>query len=179
MSPVFNEKKATQAAVRLLERSGGPTHIMNLVRMLYLADREAILRWGQPITHDRFVFLKHGPVLVHVLGLLIEVEEPGKTPSAWAARIRLRDGSVEAHGEPDPLQLSAEELEVLDDVARQHGGKAPWELAKATRSLPEWREPTRAGALPFTAQDIVAAHRRARPTPAEADPEEVYLNIHW
>lgn len=178
MSPIFNEKKATEAAARLLERSGGPVHIMNLVRLLYLADREAILRWGLPITQDRFLFLKHGPVLCHVLGLLTEGEEPQKTPSAWAARIRLRDGAVEAHGAAEPTLLSGEELEVLDEVARQHGAKAPWELAGLTRSLPEWREP-RAGALPFTAQDIVAAHRRARPTPAEADPEEVYLNIHW
>jgi hypothetical protein len=178
MSHGFNEMKATQAAGRLLERSGGPAHIMSLVRMLYLADREAILRWGHSITQDRFVFLKHGPVLSHVLGLLTEAEEPRRAPSAWAARIRPRDGAVEAHGAADYPLLSGEELEVLDEIASRHGGKAPWELAGLTRSLPEWREP-RAGALPFTPQDILAAHRRSRPTPAEADPEEVYLNIHW
>lgn len=178
MSHGFNETKATQAACRLLEGSAGAVHPMNLVRMLYLADREAILRWGQPVTHDRFVFLKHGPVLSHVLGLLTEGEEPRATPSPWAARIRCRDGAVQAEGAGGSEHLSADELELLDEIARRHGSRTPWELAGLTRSLPEWREP-RNGALPFSAQDILAAHRRSRPAPAEADPEEVYLNIHW
>jgi hypothetical protein len=178
MSHSFNEKKATQAAVRLLERSGGSTPMMTLVRMLYLADREAILRWGRPITGDRFVFLRRGPVLIQVLDLLTEGGEPQAAPSPWAARIRHRDGAVAFDGAGDDPQLSDEEREVLDEVARQHGDKAPGDLAGLTRLLPEWREP-RNGALPFTAQDIVAAHRRHRPAPPEADPEEVYLNIHW
>ena len=179
MSHGFNEKKATQAAGRLLERSAGPTPMMKLVRLLYLADREAILRWGQPITHDRFVFLKHGPVLSQVLGLLTEAQDPRQAPSPWTARItRPRDGAVEAQGAADYQLLSAQELDLLDEIARLHGGKAPWELVELTRALPEWREP-RGGALPFTAQDILAAHRRTRPAPPEADPEEVYLNIHW
>ena len=179
MSQTFNEQKTAQAAGRLLQACGGTAPTMKLVRMLYLADREAILRWGRPITHDRFVFLKHGPVLSQVLGLLTEAEDPRQAPSPWAARVtRPRDGAVEAQGAADYRQLSAEELELLDEIVRLHGDKAPWELVELTRALPEWREP-RGGALPFTAQDILAAHRRARPAPAEADPEEVYLNSHW
>lgn len=180
MSHSFNEQKSAQAAGRLLQSSGGSAPIMKLVRMLYLADREAILRWGRPITNDRFVFLKHGPVLAQVLELLTEEDDPRQGPSPWSRLIAQdRNGAVDLREPPDPGHLSGEERALLDEIASRHGGKAPWELAGLTRALPEWREP-RNGALPFTAQDILAAHRRTpRPGPAEADPEEVYLNIHW
>ena len=181
MSLTFNEKKATQAAGRLLEHGGRRMPAMKLIRLLYLADRAAILRWGRSITTDCFVFLKHGPLLGHVLALVAEGDDPRHEPSFWHSAItRPQDGELGLRAALDPQQLSNGELQLLDEIARLYGAKSSWELADLTRALPEWREPP-GGALAFGAQDILAAHEQAqRHVPAaEGEPEEVYLNFSW
>lgn len=49
--------------MRLLARHDGHMNYMQLIRLLYLADREAIHRWGCPISTDRYVPMENGPVL--------------------------------------------------------------------------------------------------------------------
>src|SRR5260370_12146701 len=72
----FNERKATEAAAHLLKLRGGRMSYMKLIKLLYLADREALLRFGCPITTVRYVSIDRGPVLSRVLNLISEEREP-------------------------------------------------------------------------------------------------------
>lgn len=63
----FNDRKATQAAALLLQLRGGKMSYMKLIKLLYLADREALLQWGRPITTDRYVSMNRDPVLSRIL----------------------------------------------------------------------------------------------------------------
>ena len=49
----FNERRATEAAARFLKLRGGRMSYLKLIKLLYLLDREALLRWGRPV--ERFV----------------------------------------------------------------------------------------------------------------------------
>jgi uncharacterized phage-associated protein len=49
---------------------------MKLIKLLYLAGREALARWGRPIPTDTYVATKHGPVLSQVLDLITEGPDP-------------------------------------------------------------------------------------------------------
>ena len=73
----FNEAKATEAAARLIELRGGKMSYRKLINLLYLADREALLRWGRPITTDRYVSMDHGPVVSNVYELIRAEPQPG------------------------------------------------------------------------------------------------------
>src|SRR5260221_5786815 len=57
----FNERKAVQAAGRLVANAGGEINYLALMKLLYLIDREALIRFGKPITGDKVVAMKHGP----------------------------------------------------------------------------------------------------------------------
>ena len=46
----FDERKAAQVAGRLISQGGGEMNYMALLKLLYLIDREALLRWGKTIT---------------------------------------------------------------------------------------------------------------------------------
>ncbi|MCX6915882.1 MAG: Panacea domain-containing protein, partial [Verrucomicrobia bacterium] len=59
---------------------------MKLIKLLYLADRTALLRWGRPITTDTYVSMDRGPVLSRVLDLATDEDLPGQT-SIWAKHI--------------------------------------------------------------------------------------------
>ena len=48
----FNERRATEAAARFLKLRGGRMKYLKLIKLLYFLDREALLRWGRPVTTD-------------------------------------------------------------------------------------------------------------------------------
>jgi len=59
MKPGFNEAKATQAAALLLKLRGGRMNYMKLIKLLYLVDRTALIRWGRPVTFDSYCSMPH------------------------------------------------------------------------------------------------------------------------
>ena len=181
MCPTFNETKATQAAGWVLERSGRRLEVMKLLRLLYLADREAVLQWGRSITTDCCVLMPHGPVLSQMAALIARGDDPRTAPSLWHTAIsRPREDAVELQSDLEFHQLSDGERELLDGIVRRHGARSAWELLDLARQLPEWRDPC-GSAIPLGVQDILAAHGRpTAPAPAaDADPEGVYLNFSW
>jgi uncharacterized phage-associated protein len=65
----FNPKKAAQIACRLLEMNGGSMSKYKLIKMLYIIDREAMRKWGEPLTCDVPVSMEHGPALSNIYDL--------------------------------------------------------------------------------------------------------------
>jgi uncharacterized phage-associated protein len=66
----FDERKATAVASALLQLAGRSMHYLELLKLLYYADRESLDLYGQPITGDRYVNMRHGPVLRSVYDLV-------------------------------------------------------------------------------------------------------------
>jgi len=152
----FNERKATQAAAHLLRLRGGRMSYLKLIKLLYLADREALLRWGRPISTDRYVSMDRGPVLSRVLDLATDGDVPG-APSIWAASISAPGNyEVELKADAGDDELSEAEIEILDAVFAQHGRKSRWDLVKLTHALPEWIDP-RGGAIAIAYRDVLKA----------------------
>jgi uncharacterized phage-associated protein len=154
MQPRFREDKATQAAALLLGWAGGSMNYMKLIKLLYLADRKALVQWGRPITFARAVSMKHGPVLSEVLDLINEGNPPG-TRSPWNRTVSSPASyEVRLNGECSPDDLSDAEESVLAEVFREYGGLDPWPLVELLHStLPEWI-PT-SGAIPIQYRDIL------------------------
>jgi uncharacterized phage-associated protein len=94
----FNEAKATQAAARLLRNRGGTMSYMKLIKLLYLADREALASWGRPITTGNYVSMDKGPVLSHVLDRINEGPSPDEPSYVGAAHHSFRQLRSDANG---------------------------------------------------------------------------------
>ena len=120
--PLQSERKATQAAADLLRLRGGRISYLKLIKLLYLADREALLRWGRNISTDRDVSMDRGPVLSRVLDLATDGEDPG-TPSIWASNItEPGKNEVELRADAgDDDELSEAEIQLLDQIFAEHG----------------------------------------------------------
>jgi uncharacterized phage-associated protein len=167
----FNEVKATQAAARLLRNRGGRMSYMKLIKLLYLADREALGRWGRPITNDTYVSMDKGPVLSHVLDRINEGPSP-TDPSFWAQHIvPVGNYEVELNEDPDGDALSEAEDDVLDEVFRKHGNLTRWKIVELVHALPEWKDPE-GGAVPIYYSDILRALNK-NPTEIEAIESEL------
>jgi uncharacterized phage-associated protein len=170
MQPRFREDKATQAAALLLRWAGGTMNYMKLIKLLYLADRTTLLRWGRPITFARAVSMKHGPVLSEVLDLINEGSPPGAA-SIWNQAVSSSSNyEVRLKAEFPPDDLSDAEEGVLSEIFREFGGMDPWALVdRLHRTLPEWT-PT-SGAVPIQYRDILLKEGRTEAAVAELEGE--------
>jgi len=161
----FNQPKATQAAARLLKSRGGRMSYMKLIKLLYLADREALARWGRSITTDAYVAMPHGPVLSQILDLINEQPDPDAPESIWSRYISEPDHyevSLKQADVPGDL-LSEAEDELLDEIFAKFGHLTRWQIRDFAHTLPEWHDP-QGGAVPITVADILKAQHK---TPEE------------
>jgi uncharacterized phage-associated protein len=155
MPITYREDKATQAAARLLHLAGGSLNHMKLIKLLYLADRRALLQYGRPITFDWYVSMPHGPVLSFTLDRINDSPSPRET-SYWHRFIsERRENEVALLGDVPPRdQLSPAEEQLLDAVWQEFGKMNQWDLRDYSHTLPEWRDP-KGSSLPIEIRDIL------------------------
>lgn len=114
---------------------------MKLIKLLYLVDREAYVRWGRPITYDSYVSMPHGPVLSFTLD---RINEPEYSEGAyWHEHIAPKaNHEVRLTGRAIPNEhLSPAEEALIDEVFAKYGRMNRWELRDFTHTLPEWEDP--------------------------------------
>jgi uncharacterized phage-associated protein len=152
----YREEKATQAAARLLVLRGAPMSHLKLIKLLYLVDREALVRLGRPVTHDAYRSMPHGPVLRATLD---RINKPEETPGAyWHKYIGPKQNQEVRLLSPDVPndQLSPAEEQLIDEVFERFGRMSRWELRDFTHTLPEWQDP-RGSSRPIDPADILRA----------------------
>lgn len=151
---IFNETKTAQAAAHLLSLHGGKMNYMVLIKLLFLADRDALLHHGQPITGAKMISMKHGPVLSDVLDLINEgTQEPGvwtkyiSTPADYEVKLMI--------AAPEIDELSRYELRVLRKVHDEFGSLDKWKLVDwLHENIPEWSDPN-GSMLPISFDDVM------------------------
>ena len=161
MKPIkfnFNEKKAAQAAALLILRNGGEMNYLALMKLLYLVDREALLRFGKPITGDRVVAMKHGPVLSRVYDLVSQKkqESPQSEWHKFIPRPNTYVFTVKFSGLPETGEMSQAEIAVIDEVFAKFRHMNEWELVAFTHKLPEWHDP-KSSSVPISFEEILRA----------------------
>jgi hypothetical protein len=94
---------------------------LKLIKLLYLVDREALLRWGRPVTTDRHVSMPKGPAVSQTYDLIVGGNPPG-THTYWHDYI----------SEPENFEVSlcrdpgGDELSPAEETSRN--GRTPKEV---------------------------------------------------
>jgi uncharacterized phage-associated protein len=169
----FDEEKTTQAAAYFLQLAGGRMNYMLLIKLLYLLDRKALLKWGRPVTGDDYFSMKLGPVLSEVLNLVNEMPNPNN-PGYWVRHISAPQSyEVELLKDPGDQQLSEAEESTIEAIFHKYGHFDPLRLAKLLHGiLPEWQE-LQSGRCRITYTDILQAGKKS-PTEVAAIESELY-----
>jgi uncharacterized phage-associated protein len=146
MSNCLDEVKATQAAAFFLRSAQGQniTKYRKLVRLMYLADREALVRLGNKITHGRHCSLPDGPVISEVNDLLTDSDYAHKYQEQgyWSEHIICtRENGVSLLHDPGTGRLAASHIAILECVVGKYGELSDDELGKITHLLPEYDQP--------------------------------------
>ncbi len=150
----FDAEKVTEAAALLLNLRGGCMHYIKLLKLLYIADREAFGAWGIPVSNDNYVSMDQGPVLSQTYNL---VKEGGRF---WSEYISAPFGDYEIqltdHQPPSKKKLSVAEERILRDVFERFGHMNRWDLVDIVHKFPEWRDP-HGSSIPLRIEEILQA----------------------
>lgn len=143
---LFNERKATEVAAFFIVRNGDQLNLLKLMKLMYLAERESLTEYGEPIIGDLLYSLEHGPILSHTYNLANGVRE--SRPDGWESMISDRENhmvglKVEIQDAERQLDhLSDADIAVLETVWKKYGGYSPFELRDLTHQLcGEWEDP--------------------------------------
>jgi uncharacterized phage-associated protein len=141
MSLRFDEAKAAQTAALILSLRGGRMHYLKLIKLLYLVDRAALLRWGVPVTTDRYASMDDGPVVSNIYDLMVK-DVPKRV---WAQLISSPTTTFEVEllvqGTPPDDRLSPAEEKLIREIYKEFGYRNRWQLRNYVHTLPEWKNP--------------------------------------
>jgi uncharacterized phage-associated protein len=131
---MYRDRKALEAASYLLQKLGGRTEYIKLIKLLYLSDRALLQKHGRTITGDRMYALPNGPILSRTLDRLKGEDDSWNqyltNPSQYDVKL--------ANAVP-LAALSQADCVALDTVFDEHGNKSWEELVEYTHTLPEWK----------------------------------------
>ena len=173
MTPLrYKEDRATQAAAYLLKLRGKPMSYMKLIKLMYFADREALLTLGRPITYDRWVSMQHGPVLSRTYDLISDEPLPGEA-SYWHKHISGIVGNREVEllsPNPPGDQLSEAQEKILEAVFKKWGKLSRYQVRDATHLLPEYTQTV--SSIPISYRAVLLLEGRS-----EAEAREIESNL--
>lgn len=151
----FNQTKATQAAALFLRLEGGQMPYMKLLKLLYLADREAIRQRCSPVSGDCFVSMEHGPVLSHVYDLIKGQEADSVYWDKAIARCPEDPYQMKMVSDPGVDDLSRRETAIVESVSGQFRQYDQFQLRDWCHDhCREWQNPAEVKWLTFPKKAI-------------------------
>lgn len=126
--PHFDPDKAVAALGFLIEKTGETLY--PLMKMLYLADKMHLSRYGRFIAGEEYVAMKKGPVPSHTYNLVKILRGdrqaiPGM-PNMASYFIYGPDHEITILSAPDYDELSDSDIECLEEIARVHEHVGKW-----------------------------------------------------
>ena len=153
MRLVFDRRKAAQAAAYIVHLHGGQINLMALIKLLYLADRAALLKTGYTITGDTMVSMPHGPVLSRIYDAAKWGDCDGDPWYEYLSEIDGHRVSLTV-AEPATNKLSDYETHTLRAIHEKFGQLSQWQLRDLTHKLPEWKDP-HGSSTPIETADVL------------------------
>lgn len=127
MNCKIDARKTTQVVARLIQKSGEPLDYLRMIKLVYLAERESLLKRGIPIVGGQYFSMNKGPAISELMDFVQTRNAPG-----WKELISPRMGNdLKLKASPTFESLSAREVEILDSTMAAHA-------TKTTEELVEW-----------------------------------------
>ncbi len=134
-------KKATQALNLLARKKDGKINKMKAIKLIFLADRLHLRKYGRPIIGDMYWAMKLGPV-GSLTKNVAELSSISADVLAYAKKyIKPTDEQKQTFISLKPEDLSVfskTDLECLEAVYETFSDKDQFELADITHTYPEW-----------------------------------------
>ena len=139
--PATIYKKATQALNLLARKKDGKINKMKAIKLIFLADRLHLRKYGRPIVGDMYWAMKLGPVgsLTKNVAELSRISDEALTyAKKYIKPIDEKKQIFISLGQEDLGVFSKTDLECIESVYNKFSDKDQFELADITHEFPEW-----------------------------------------
>jgi uncharacterized phage-associated protein len=138
---------------------------LKAVKLLYLADRYHLLRYGRPVVGDRYIAMDLGPVPEDAFQLISRLIEPAEVDDPERAqaleRLEVYRGFMRrysypvlrARSAPDLSVFSESDLEALDATLKEYGSKPARSLVDLTHEHRAYKR-ANAGRVPGSSTEL-------------------------
>ncbi len=127
----YEDQRIKEVLLYILSKTGAVDYY-HLMKILYLAERQHLAKWGEKITSDDYYALPHGPVPTRIYDSLKSVKE-GKGSFLSDVIVVDKDSpNVTPLRTPDMDYLSKSEIEALDNAIAKNIVKSFAELERMT-----------------------------------------------
>lgn len=134
-------KKATQALNILARKKDGEINKMKAIKLIFLADRLHLRKYGRPIVGDMYWAMKLGPV-GSLTKDIAELSNVSEDTLAYAKKyikpIGEKKQAFISLKQEDLSVFSKTDLECINVVYDKFSDKDQFELAEVTHKYPEW-----------------------------------------
>jgi hypothetical protein len=169
----FKAKKSTQAAAFLLKLCSGQKGKYLLLKMLYLADREALRVWGIPITGDEPHSMEYGPVPSHIYDLTKGAIRHGQE---WSRSIETRDNEMLVlKSDPGTDELSEDEMSLLRTMFEKYKNFSFKQMKEYCHGLAEYDSSVGNSSRPISLATMLSALGKSRDEVMEVSNEILEL----
>lgn len=138
----YNYKKAVQALNHYALKQGGSINKMKALKLIYLADRHHLRKYGRLITNDTYFAMEYGPVPAAVKDIAERSIGLGKIESKYSKKYIAQVNKY--HYKPrervENKVFSQSDIEALDIIWKEYGHYDQFELAELTHKYPEWKK---------------------------------------
>ena len=172
----YDHKKATQAILWLLHKHGGTLNKVKLVKLLFWADKEHVIRYGRPIVGGQYYAMPHGPASSELLDHINEASQKGLCPFVLENNLVLSQTSA------DKDELSESDIEVLNAINQQYGSFSWWALRNLSHLLVEYinswrRKPEGSRRHPIAYEDLFSHKKDKTMLDIVRDDQEAWAGL--
>lgn len=127
----YEDQRIKEVLLYILSKTGVIDYY-HLMKILYLAERQHLAKWGEKITTDDYYALPHGPVPTRIYDALKVVKEGDKGLLADVITVEKDMPNVTPLRTPNMEYLSKSEVEALDNAIAKNIVKSFAELEQMT-----------------------------------------------
>jgi uncharacterized phage-associated protein len=138
----FNLQKTTQALNYFAVRSGNEINKMKAIKLLYIADRYHLRKYGRPISNDEYFAMEYGPVPSGGKDIAEHSEFLGAIERNYVEEFlkRCSDYDFQSIKAVDQDVLSESDKEALGFAWETFNKFDQYQLAEITHTYPEWQK---------------------------------------
>jgi uncharacterized phage-associated protein len=138
----YDETRAIQVAAWFIKQAGGSMNVIKLSKLIYIADREALKRWGRPIIGGYYSSMDHGPVISPVVNRLKPADDVYRESFPDWDRFFQRSGNdLKILDDPGRGRLHDAAIKLLTELYAAYGHLSNWELRNITHGFAEYTHP--------------------------------------
>ncbi|MBI4187956.1 MAG: SocA family protein [Chloroflexi bacterium] len=137
---IFDPKKSTQALNYFAIQQGGQINKMKALKLIFLADRYHLRKYGRLVTNDNYVAMQHGPVPSATKDIAESNDYLDDAIKCYSREFIKPVGNLRLKSikDVDDSILSESDLEALQFAWDKFGDLTQFELRDLTHFYPEW-----------------------------------------